>query len=110
MIVQHRITREIGFLSCFNWNQGRTLPVFVGTHLLLWKQEDIELLNDRPRPTPLSPPHSKKIHRDPFGGYTENELDTLWKQDTGYEVCKRFVKRIINFINLSYFRQDAQDY
>lgn len=108
MIVQHRLTGEIGFLQCFNWNQGRVLPVFIGTNLTLWRQEDILILHERPR-SPPPPPKPKRIPKDPFEHYTENELDELWERDTGYEVCKRFVKRIINFIKLSYFRQDAQD-
>lgn len=110
MIVRNRFTKETGFIQCFNWNQGRFLPVFIGSRLVFWKQEDTEIIHDRPAIAKSEPVHPKVIYKDPFEHYTENELNELWNQNTGYEICKRFVKRIINFINVSYFRQDAQDY
>jgi len=81
----------------YTWEQGRDLPVFVNGELVLWKQELIEIVHNRPI---VKTPKPKKIYKDPFEHYTENELDALLESMTGYQMFKEFfqidrIKRIV---------------
>lgn len=86
MNVRNKKTGKVGFIRCFNWEQGRELPVFVGTELEIWNQIDVELINTRIKKRKSV--RQIKQYKDPFEAYTENELDALWESMSGYEYFK----------------------
>lgn len=93
MRVRNKQTREEGFIRSYTWEQGRKLPVFVNGELVLWKRELVEIIHDRPKIV-----HKiRKIHKDPFEHYTENELDKMWESMSGKAMFVDFIKSIISY-------------
>lgn len=102
MRVRNTLTGQEGYVKVYSW--WDELHVFVDDDIEVWKQEHIQILHDRPI---IRSSKCKKVYKDPFEHYTENELDELWESMTGYEMTKEFfqidrLKRIAKYIAHQY--------
>jgi hypothetical protein len=100
MRVRNTLTGREGYVKVYTWWQGYEFHVFVDDDIEVWKQEHIQILHDR---RIVRTSNLKKVYKDPFEHYTENELDELWESMTGYEMTKEFLqidrlKRIAKYI------------
>lgn len=94
--VRNKLTGQTGFVKVYTWHQGNHMAVFVEEDLEFWNIEDVELLHDKP----IKKKKIKKVYRDPFEHYTENELDALWESMSGYNLTKQFIKDLIQIERL----------
>lgn len=89
MRVRNTLTGEEGFVRVYTWWQGYDFPVFRNGEIVVWKQEHVEILHDRPVVRTVR--KTKKEYYDPFAGYTENELEEMYWELTGETGIKRIV-------------------
>jgi hypothetical protein len=100
MYVRNTLTGLEGYVKVYTWWNGLELPVFVNGDIEFWKQSDIEILHDRPIVKRVK---IEKKYRDPFEGYTENEIEEMWENMTAYQMLKEFffidrLKRITDYL------------
>ena len=94
--VRNKVTGQIGFVKVYTWHQGSELAVFVEDDMEFWKIEEVELLHDNP----VKKKKVKKVYRDPFEHYAENELDALWESTSGYSIAKEILKDLLQIERL----------
>lgn len=99
MRVRHVLTGKEGYVKVYTWWQGHDIQVFTDEGMVIWKQEHVELVSDRP--VVRSQSVVKKKSKDVFEGYTENELDELYETMSGKEFFMSILRSIFNFFSWS---------